>query len=39
VSELSDRIMIGALAGLTLRIVGWAGRLAGSWALAALIAA
>ncbi len=31
--------MIGASAGLTWRMVGWAGRLLGSWALAALIAA
>src|SRR5579859_3389413 len=31
--------MIGASAGLTWRMVGCAGRLVGSWALAALIAA
>ena len=39
VSEVSARIMIGASAGLTLRKLGAAGRLVGSWPLAALIAA
>src|SRR5919109_3113093 len=39
VSDVSDRMIAGASAGLTLRYVGLLGRFAGSCARAALIAA
>src|SRR6266542_413724 len=38
-SEVNERIMMGASAGLTFRYRGLLGRLAGSWPRAALIAA
>src|SRR5215470_20151299 len=39
VSDVSERIRIGASAGFTLRYVGLFGRLAGNWLRAALMAA